>query len=119
VNKKNEKRQRRKTRARFYINGTDERPRLNVFRSNKHMYAQVINDAQGITLASVGTLSAGVKDAEGGMVKRANAVGKALAALCMEKGIKKVVFDKNGFIYKKGGTIDALATGAREGGLDF
>ncbi len=119
MNKKIEQRLRRKTRARFYIKGTDERPRLNVFRSNKHVYAQVINDRTGVTLAHVGTLSAGVKETEGGMVKRAAAVGKALAALCVEKGIKKVVFDKNGFIYKKGGTIDALATGAREGGLDF
>lgn len=119
-NKKMIKRLRRKERARFYISGTAERPRLTVYRSNKHVYAQVIDDQKGITLAACNTLQTGLKEqAQGGSKKKAALVGKALAAQCLERGVKKVVFDKNGFMYCKGGTIDSLATGAREGGLDF
>jgi large subunit ribosomal protein L18 len=108
-------RERRKLRARKKIFGTAERPRLSVFRSLTNVYAQVIDDFKGHTLASVTSLSKDTK-------KRANKVncqelGKQLAATCKEKGITKVVFDKNGYVYH--GRIKALADGAREGGLQF
>ncbi len=112
-------RQRRKVRVRKKIRGTDQRPRVCVFRSNKHIYAQVISDAQGKTLAAVSTLSEGlaeqIKDNKG--TEAAKRVGVALAKVCKEKNITSVVFDRNGFIYH--GRVKAVADGAREGGLDF
>jgi large subunit ribosomal protein L18 len=108
-------RERRKLRARKKIFGTAEQPRLSVFRSLTNVYAQVIDDFKGHTLAAVASLS---KDCR----KRANKnvcneLGKKLAAACKEKGITQVVFDKNGYAYH--GRIKALAEGAREGGLKF
>jgi large subunit ribosomal protein L18 len=112
-------RQRRKIRVRKKVRGTDLRPRVCVFRSNKHIYAQVISDSEGKTLVTVSTLSENlaeqIKEAKG--VVAAKQVGVALAKVCKEKNITRVVFDRNGFIYH--GRVKAVADGAREGGLDF
>lgn len=112
-------RQRRKIRVRKKVRGTDARPRVCVFRSNKHIYAQVISDAAGKTLAAVSTLSEGVADQSNKIsgVEAAKQVGVALAKVCKEKSITSVVFDRNGFLYH--GRVKAVADGAREGGLDF
>ncbi|HWR38577.1 MAG TPA: 50S ribosomal protein L18 [Patescibacteria group bacterium] len=116
---KNTSRQKRHLRVRKNVIGTTERPRLNVFRSLQHIYAQVINDTTGITLVSASTMdkeiSAAVKF--GGNVEAAAVVGKELAKRALEKGIKKVVFDRGGYIYH--GRVAALAAAAREGGLEF
>jgi large subunit ribosomal protein L18 len=112
----NDKRLRRKVRIRKKVNGTSERPRLSVFRSAKHIYAQVVDDAEGRTLVAASTVLKGVGD-EGNKVERAKAVGAAIAKACLDKGIKAVVFDRNGFLYH--GRIRALAESAREAGLSF
>ncbi|HEX2877957.1 MAG TPA: 50S ribosomal protein L18 [Polyangiaceae bacterium] len=112
-------RQRRKFRIRNKISGSGERPRLSVFRSSKHIYAQVVDDETGKTLAAASTLSADLK----GMLKddtkvdSAKKVGALLAKICIERKVGKVVFDRNGFLYH--GRIKALAEAAREAGLDF
>jgi large subunit ribosomal protein L18 len=107
-------RQRRHRRVRKRVVGTPERPRLAVFRSNRHVYAQVIDDTAGRTVAAASTL----KDAEGDDPKaRAKAVGLALASKAKEAGVSRVAFDRGGFLYH--GRIQAVAEGAREGGLDF
>lgn len=110
---------RRKKRIRKKVGGTPERPRLSVFRSAKHIYAQVIDDTAGTTLAHASTLSKDVREQVGSNNKTdaAKLVGAAIAKACSEKGIAKVVFDRNGFIYH--GRIRALAEGAREAGLNF
>lgn len=112
-------RRRRQERVRKKVLGTSARPRVCVFRSNKHIYAQVISDDQGKTVAAVSTLSkdlaATVKDKKG--VETAKQVGLALAQACKAKNITKVVFDRNGFLYH--GRVKAVADGAREGGLEF
>lgn len=109
-------RARRKMRIRKKISGTPERPRLTVFRSNKQIYAQVIDDVAGTTLASTGTFALD-QGGEGNKSARAEQVGEAIAAACIGKGIKQVVFDRNGYIYH--GRVKALADGARKGGLEF
>ncbi len=109
-------RERRKLRIRKRINGTAERPRLTVFRSAKHIYAQVVDDASGRTVAHVSTLSKAVK-ADGTKSDEAKAVGQAVAKALIAKGIDKVVFDRNGYLYH--GRIKALADAAREAGLKF
>ena len=114
-NKRNEIRQRIHVRIREKLSGTTERPRLNVYRSLNHIYAQVIDDQKGETLVSASTLSLKVKT--GGNVAAAKEIGKAVAEAAVEKGIKKVVFDRGGFLYH--GRIKALADAAREGGLEF
>ena len=98
------------------IQGTSERPRLSVFRSNKNMYAQIIDDTNGETLLGVSTLSKGF-DAAGSKTEICKKLGASLASQAIEKGIETVVFDRNGFRYH--GRIQALAEGAREGGLKF
>ncbi|MFA6227290.1 MAG: 50S ribosomal protein L18 [Candidatus Paceibacterota bacterium] len=103
----------RHKRIRAKVSGTLLMPRLSVFRSNKNVYAQIINDDKGITI--VGLSSEKVKGK--GSMERAGNVGKEIAKLAMEKGIKKVVFDRGGFLYT--GKIKAVADGAREGGLKF
>ncbi len=110
---------RRKKRVRKKIRGTSERPRLCVYRSLKHIYAQIIDDEKGITLAASSTLDRELRDKIKGMKKvdQAREVGKLVAARALEKGIKKIVFDRNGFLYH--GRVKALAEGAREGGLEF
>lgn len=116
VNKadKNEARLRRHRRVRGKISGTAERPRLDVFRSAKHIYAQVIDDEVGVTLCSASSLEKGF-DANGGNVEGAKKVGENIAKKCLEKGIETVVYDRGGFIYH--GRVKALAEGAREAGL--
>ena len=111
-------RQRVHTRIREKMSGTAERPRLNVYRSLNHIYTQLIDDAKGVTLASAS--SAGKKGEElpyGGNVEAAKRVGKLIAERAQEKGIKKVVFDRGGYLYH--GRVKALADAAREAGLDF
>jgi large subunit ribosomal protein L18 len=109
-------RARRKMRIRKKISGTSERPRLTVFRSNKQIYAQVVDDVAGSTLVSTGSIALD-KAAEGNKSARAEQVGEAIAQACISKGIKQVVFDRNGYIYH--GRVKALAEGARKGGLVF
>jgi len=110
---------RRRARVRKKITGTDKRPRVCVFRSSKHIYAQVISDDRGSTLVAVSTLSDQLADADKRSkgVALAKLVGLALAKLCKDKNITDVVFDRNGFLYH--GRVKAVADGAREGGLRF
>ena len=108
----------RQVRVRKKIRGTTERPRLNVFKSARHIYAQLINDTNGTTLVATSTLT----DAAQGLTSTGNTaaavlVGKEVAKLALEKGISSVVFDRNGFLYH--GRIKALADSARESGLNF
>jgi len=110
------RRRRRRTGIRKRIIGTPEKPRLSVYRSLRHTYAQVIDDMNGTTLCSASTRDAGVTDATG-TVEGSTAVGKALAERAKEKGISTVVFDRGGFRYH--GRVKALADAAREGGLSF
>ena len=112
----NKARIKRHGRMRRNIVGTAERPRLNVFRSSNHIYAQVIDEAKGVTLAAASSLD---KDFQGygGNVDAAREVGKLVAKAALDKGIKTVVFDRGGYIYH--GRVAALAEGAREGGLEF
>ena len=111
---KTEKRQKIKRRVRRNIFGTAEKPRLSVYRSNKEIYAQIIDDNSGLTLVSASSREA---KAEGTKTEQSAIVGKALAAKAIAKGIETIVFDRNGFVYH--GRIKALADGAREGGLKF
>ena len=113
--KRNAIRQRIHQRIRCKLSGTGERPRLNVYRSLGHIYAQVIDDQKGETLVSASTLSLKVKT--GGNVAAAKEIGKAVAELAVKQGIKKVVFDRGGYLYH--GRIKALADAAREAGLEF
>ncbi len=107
---------RRHVRVRGKISGTPECPRLNVFRSNANIYAQIIDDVNGVTLVSANTLE---KEFEGaaGNCEAAKKVGTVLAKRALEKGISEVVFDRGGYVYH--GRVAALAEGAREGGLKF
>jgi large subunit ribosomal protein L18 len=109
----------RKSRVRKKLHGTAERPRLSIFRSNSHMYAQVIDDDAGKTLAAANSRQAVVapKDSHTGNVTSAKAVGKAIAEAAQAAGVKQVVFDRNGFLYH--GRVKALADAAREAGLKF
>ena len=112
-------RERRKLRIRKKVNGTAERPRMTVFRSARHIYAQIIDDVSGQTLAHASTLS---KDLKGTLDKdnkkdAAKKVGALIAKMCLEKKIEKVVFDRNGYLYH--GRVKALAEAAREAGLQF
>ena len=113
--KRNEIRQTVHKRIRAKIQGTAERPRLNVYRSLNHIYAQVIDDSNGATLVSASTVSAEAKT--GGNVMAAKEIGKQVAERAKEKGIKKVVFDRGGYLYH--GRVKALADAAREAGLEF
>ena len=119
ANNKEDKRLRRKASIRKKVSGTGARPRLSVFRSAKHIYAQVIDDEQGKTLAVASTLEETLETTLKGQKKsdKAKAVGAAIAARCKAKNITRVVFDRNGYIYH--GRVLALATGAREAGLEF
>jgi len=114
-----ELRQRRHQRVRKKISGTGQRPRLAVFRSEHHIYAQVIDDAQGHTLAAASTLDGSIKSdvKYGGNVDAAKRVGQLVAERAKEQGVQKVVFDRGGFAYH--GRVAALADAAREAGLEF
>lgn len=115
----NELRERRHYRLRSRLAGSPERPRLNVFRSGQHIYAQIIDDQMGHTLVSASTLDAELRPsmADKPGLEQAKAVGKAVAERARQAGITKVVFDRGGYRYH--GRVQALAEGAREGGLDF
>ena len=112
----NAQRQRRHTRVRGKVSGTPERPRLNVFRSNANIYAQIIDDVNRVTLVSASSLEKGF-ESYGGNCDAAKLVGKTLAERAKDKGIEAVVFDRGGYVYH--GRVQALAEGAREGGLVF
>jgi large subunit ribosomal protein L18 len=116
---KEETRTRRKMSIRKKVNGTQERPRLSVFRSAKHIYAQVIDDVAHSTLATASTMDEALKGELTGLKKsdKAKKIGAAIAQRCKAKGIEAVVFDRNGFIYH--GRVAALADAAREAGLKF
>ena len=109
----------RKSRIRKNLSGTSAKPRLSVFRSAKHIYAQIIDDLQGVTLVAAGSLSPEIRDKLGGLKKKdaAREVGKLLADKAKSKGIEQVVFDRNGFLYH--GRIKSLADSCREHGLVF
>ena len=117
--KKQDARLRRRKRIRKKISGTDKRPRLSVFRSLKHIYAQIINDEEGITLISACTLSPEIREQieYGGNIAAAKIVGELIARKALEKGIKTIVFDRGGYIYH--GRVKMLAEAARESGLQF
>ena len=108
---------RRKAHIRKNLEGSQERPRLSVYRSLSHIYAQVIDDVTGKTLAAASTLSPELKDGKGKKKDLAKEVGKLVAKKCQEAKIATVVFDRNGFMYH--GRVAAVAEGAREGGLKF
>ncbi|MCQ2798889.1 MAG: 50S ribosomal protein L18 [Bacilli bacterium] len=112
---RNSVRQRRHARVRARVNGTAEMPRLVVFRSNKHIEAQIIDDVKGVTLVS--SSSTQLKLANGGNCEGAATVGEDLAKKALAAGISKVVFDRGGYVYH--GRVAALADGARKGGLQF
>ena len=112
----NAQRLKRHKRVRGKISGTPEMPRLNVFRSEANIYAQVIDDVNGVTLASASSLDKAI-EGYGGSVAAATAVGKLVAERALAKGIENVVFDRGGYLYH--GRVQALAEGAREGGLKF
>jgi large subunit ribosomal protein L18 len=109
----------RKIRVRSRVKGSSERPRLNVFRSLNHIYAQAIEDSTGKTLVSASTMSPELKGSfrTGGNMEAAKKVGELIAKRCLEKGIQKVVFDRNGYLYH--GRVKALAEAARAAGLAF
>lgn len=113
-NIKRDKRIRRHVKIRTRVSGTKDVPRLSVFKSNKYMYAQLINDDSSVTIVAATSMDSKGKVAK---VAQASAVGKAIAKLAVEKGVTKVVFDRGGFAYT--GRVKALADGAREGGLKF
>ena len=122
IKTKTDRRHRIQLRQRKRITGTVERPRLSVFRSVGHIYAQVIDDLSGKTLVSASSIDASLKAAfdkgvRGGNLKGAEAIGKAIAERSIEKGIKRVVFDRSGFLYH--GRIRAVADAARKAGLEF
>jgi large subunit ribosomal protein L18 len=116
---RNEIRLRKHLRVRKKVNGTQERPRMNVFRSLNNIYAQIIDDTTGNTLVSASTLDAAIKGkvANAGNKEAAKEVGKLIASKAIDKGIKQVVFDRGGYIYH--GRVKELADAAREAGLDF
>jgi len=116
---KNQKRLQRHYSIRNKITGTPERPRLNIFKSSKHIYAQVIDDATGTTLASASTQDKELKDQVAELTKKeaAKLVGKTVGERAKEKGINSVVFDRGGYLYH--GRVQLLAEGARESGLEF
>ncbi|MGD9732000.1 MAG: 50S ribosomal protein L18 [Desulfamplus sp.] len=109
----------RKKRIRKKMTGTEERPRLNIFRSASHIYAQIINDIEGNTIVSASTLDKEFIETgkKGGNKDAAVTIGKLVAKRALDKGITKVVFDRNGFLYH--GRVKALSDGAREAGLQF
>jgi len=118
-NPREQARLKRKKRIRTKVKGTPDRPRLTVFRSAKHIYAQIIDDTRGVTLAASSTLlkDPDLDEKSGGKVQSAERVGERIAREAMERGIRQVVFDRNGFIYH--GRIRAVADAARKAGLDF
>ncbi|MBD8007233.1 50S ribosomal protein L18 [Bacillus norwichensis] len=114
---KNKVRKKRHARVRTKISGTNERPRLSVYRSNKNIYAQLIDDETGVTLASASTLDKELNIESAGNAEAAQQVGELIAKRAADKNIKSVVFDRGGYLYH--GRVKALADAARENGLEF
>ena len=114
---KNAVRQKRHARVRAKLSGTEARPRLNVFRSNKHIYAQLIDDVNGVTLASASTLDKDLNVESTSNMEAAQKVGETIAKRAVEKGYTSVVFDRGGYLFH--GRVKALADAARENGLEF
>ncbi len=110
-------RARKRRRVRKKVRGTSERPRLNVYRSNRHMYAQIIDDSSGRTLAYAATMEKELNIPHTGNKEAAKRIGEIIAQRALAKGINRVIFDRNGFIYH--GRVVAVAEGAREKGLQF
>jgi len=106
-----------KNRIRKHVNGTSERPRMTVYRSNKQISVQLIDDVNGVTLAAATSMTKDIAVQEANKSIKANLVGKVIAKKAIEAGIKEVVFDRNGYLYH--GRVKSLADGAREGGLKF
>lgn len=117
IGSKNERRIRRHERARRRMQGTPERPRLNVFRSLNHIYAQIIDDTAGTTLVAVSSKSKDLGLGDGGNVAAAEVVGRVVAERALAKGIQQIIFDRGGYEYH--GRVKALAEAAREAGLQF
>jgi len=122
IKTKDDRRQRIKYRIRKRVQGNEARPRLTIFRSVAHMYVQVVDDMTGRTLASASTVEPTVKgalkkDERGGNIAGAKAIGRTIAERLKEKGVTRVVFDRNGFLYH--GRVKAVADAAREAGLEF
>ena len=122
IKTKEDRRERIKYRLRKRVRGSEARPRLTVYRSVSHIYVQVVDDMTGRTIASASSLEPSVKgalpkEAKGGNVAGAQAIGKTITSRLIEKGVKRVVFDRNGFLYH--GRIKAVADAAREAGLEF
>ena len=122
IKTKEDRRDRIKHRIRKRVRGSEARPRLTVFRSVAHMYVQVVDDMTGRTIAAASTVDPKLtgtlkKDERGGNIAGAKAVGKTIAERLLEKGVKRVVFDRNGFLYN--GRVKAVADAAREAGLEF
>ncbi|AST94059.1 MULTISPECIES: 50S ribosomal protein L18 [Sutcliffiella] len=114
---KNSTRKKRHARVRSKLSGTATRPRLNVFRSNQHIYAQLIDDTNSVTIVSASSVDKELSLENGGNVEAAQKVGELVAKRAVEKGIKSVVFDRGGYLYH--GRVKALADAAREAGLEF
>ena len=114
---KNAVRQKRHARVRARLSGTEARPRLNVFRSNKHIYAQLIDDVNGVTLASASSVEKDFGLESTGNIEAAQKVGEIIAKRAVEKGYASVVFDRGGYLFH--GRVKALADAARENGLEF
>jgi len=122
IRTKDDRRQRIKFRIRARVHGTGARPRLTVFRSVTHIYVQVVDDMSGTTIAAASSVEPAVKGsmdkaARGGNVEGAKVIGRTIAERLIEKGVKRVVFDRNGFLYH--GRVKAVADAAREAGLEF
>ena len=114
---KNEVRLKRHARVRTKLSGTAEKPRLNVYRSNKHIYAQIIDDVKGVTLAQASSQDKDIANTSASKVDLATTVGQEIAKKANDKGIKEIVFDRGGYLYH--GRVKALADAARENGLEF
>jgi large subunit ribosomal protein L18 len=116
-NKLVQRRNKIRSRSRGKISGTATRPRLSVYRSNKDIYAQIIDDSRGVTLVASSSKEDGIKDIKDNKVSKSALVGKKLAEKAVAAGIKAVIFDRGGYLYH--GRVKSLADGAREGGLEF
>jgi large subunit ribosomal protein L18 len=114
---KNAVRKKRHARVRTKLSGTEARPRLNVFRSNKHIYAQLIDDVNGVTIASASTLDKDVNLDSSSNIDAAVKIGELVAKRAVEKGVSTVIFDRGGYLYH--GRVKAVADAARENGLEF
>jgi len=114
---KDYRRERIKKRVRKVVSGDENSPRLTVFRSNKDIYVQLVDDLKGHTLISASSTESEIASHKGSKIEKASLVGKSIAAKALEKGISQVKFDRNGYLYH--GRIKSLAEGAREGGLKF